>query len=52
MVRDYEEVGELTLANIPRIDPEILLIYGHGSAFLAPTSTCACICATSPRLVA
>ncbi len=34
MVRDYEEVGELTLANIPRIDPEILLIYGHGSAFL------------------
>src|SRR5205823_2673143 len=34
MVRDYEEVGELTLANIATIRTPVHLIYGNGSAFL------------------
>jgi pimeloyl-ACP methyl ester carboxylesterase len=34
LTRDYEEVGDLTLANIPRIQAPVHLIYAEGSAFL------------------
>ena len=34
MVKDYEVVGDLTLENIARVQPEIFLIYGEGSAYL------------------
>jgi pimeloyl-ACP methyl ester carboxylesterase len=33
MVRDYEEVGELSLENIPHIKTPVLLVYGEGSAY-------------------
>lgn len=34
LTRDYEEVGDLTLENIPRIQALVHLIYAEGSAFL------------------
>jgi pimeloyl-ACP methyl ester carboxylesterase len=34
MVTDYEEVGSLTLDNIPRIQAPVALVYDDGSAFL------------------
>lgn len=33
VVRDFEEIGELTLENIPRITTPVHLIYAEGSAF-------------------
>ncbi|MDE3077522.1 MAG: alpha/beta hydrolase [Chloroflexota bacterium] len=34
VVRDYEDVGELTLDNIPNIQTPVVLVYDAGSAFL------------------
>jgi hypothetical protein len=34
MVRDYEEVGVLTLDKVPNIRTPVLLVYSASSAFL------------------
>ena len=34
MIRDYQNVGALTLDSIPRIHVPVVLMYGEGSAFL------------------